>query len=229
MLYGKIIDGKFKFAPDTYISNDGNIVLSNFNTNQELMHEFGYKPVVEIYPETTLDLEMLKIYEEKEDKIVVTYSVNNTERYLNSMREEKIYKSKDNLANYLAEHPLKSCIKGGIEKKYTVTQEKQNQLTSVITSYLNSALPYMMVNEPIPESIKIYWNSMGCVCEEWTYEEITLLKKEIDEYVRPFVSIQQHLEVVICGLPTQKEIKELSVEFNEKNINLWMEHLNGQR
>ena len=228
MLYGKIIDGKFKFAPDTYISNDGNIVLSNFNTNQELMHEFGYKPVVEIYPETTLDLEMLKIYEEKEDKIVVTYSVNNTERYLNSMREEKIYKSKDNLANYLAGHPLKSCIKGGIEKKYTVTQEKQNQLTSVITSYLNSALPYMMVNEPIPESIKIYWNSMGCVCEEWTYEEITHLKKEIDEYVRPFVSIQQHLEVVICGLPTQKEIKELSVEFNEKNINLWMEHLNGQ-
>lgn len=228
MLYGKIIDGKFKFAPDTYISNDGNIVLSNFNTNQELMHEFGYKPVVEIYPETTLDLEMLKIYEEKDDKIVVTYSVNNTERYLNSMREEKIYKSKDNLANYLAEHPLKSCIKGGIEKKYTVTQEKQNQLTSVITSYLNSVLPYMMVNEPIPESIKIYWNSMGCVCEEWTYEEITLLKKEIDEYVRPFVSMQQHLEVVICGLPTQKEIKELSVEFNEKNINLWMEHLNGQ-
>lgn len=228
MLYGKIIDGKFKFAPDTYISNDGNIVLSNFNTNQELMHEFGYKPVVEIYPETTLDLEMLKIYEEKEDKIVVTYSVNNTERYLNSMREEKIYKSKDNLANYLAEHPLKSYIKGGIEKQYTVTQEKQNQLTSVITSYLNSALPYMMVNEPIPESIKIYWNSMGCVCEEWTYEEITHLKKEIDEYVRPFVSMQQHLEVVICGLPTQKEIKELSVEFNEKNINLWMEHLNGQ-
>ena len=229
MLYGKIIDGKFKFAPDTYISNDGNIVLSNFNTNQELMHEFGYKPVVEIYPETTLDLEMLKIYEEKEDKIVVTYSVNNTERYLNSMREEKIYKSKDNLANYLAEHPLKSCIKGGIEKKYTVTQEKQNQLTSGITSYLNSVLPYMMVNEPIPESIKIYWNSMGCVCEEWTYEEITLLKKEIDEYVRPFVSMQQHLEVVICGLPTQKEIKELSVEFNEVNINLWMEHLNGQK
>ena len=179
MLYGKIIDGKFKFAPDTYLSNDGNIVLSNFNTNQELMHEFGYKPVVEIYPETTLDLEMLKIYEEKDDKIVVTYSVNNTERYLNSMREEKIYKSKDNLANYLAEHPLKSCIKGEIEKKYTVTQEKQNQLTSGITSYLNSVLPYMMVNEPIPESIKIYGNSMGCVCEEWTYEEIILLKRKL--------------------------------------------------
>jgi len=28
-------------------------------------------------------------------------------------------------------------IKGVIEKNYTVTQEKQNQLTSVITSYLN--------------------------------------------------------------------------------------------
>lgn len=228
MLYGKIIDGKFKFAPDTYLSNDGNIVLSNFNTNQELMYEFGYKPVVEIYPETTLDLEMLKIYEEKEDKIVVTYSVNNTERYLNSMREEKIYKSKDNLANYLAEHPLKSYIKGGIEKQYTVTQEKQNQLTSVITSYLNSALPYMMVNEPIPESIKIYWNSMGCVCEEWTYEEVTHLKKEIDEYIRPLVSMQQHLEVVLYRLPTQIEIRELNVEFDEENINFWMEYLNGQ-
>ncbi|WP_419749293.1 hypothetical protein [Terrisporobacter petrolearius] len=228
MLYGKIIDGKFKYAPDTYVSNDGNIVLSNFNTNQELMYEFGYKPVVEIYPETTLDLEMLKMYEEKNDKIIITYTINNTEAFLNSMRKEKIYKSKDYLANYLAEHPLKSSIKGGIEKQYTVTQEKQNQLTSVITSYLNLALPYMMVNEPIPKSIRIYWNSMGCVCEEWTYEEITHLKKEIDEYVRPFVSMQQHLEVVICGLPTQKEIKELSVEFNEENINLWMEHLNGQ-
>ena len=41
--------------------------------------------------------------------------------------------------------------------------------------------------------------------------------------------MQQHLEVVICGLPTQKEIMELSVKFNEKNIDLWMEHLNGQK
>jgi len=221
MLYGKVIDGKFKYAPDTYVSNDGNTVIPNFSTNKELMYEFGYKPVVEIYPEATLDLEMIKKYEEKDGKIIITYSVNNTESYLSSIREEKIYKSKENLANYLAEHPLKSSIKGGVEKQYTVTQEKQNQLTSVITSYLNSALPYIVSNQPVSENIKIYWNSMGCICEEWTYEEISELKNKITVYVTPLVAIQQYLEVTLNGFNTQKEIKEFDISFTKENIKIW--------
>lgn len=222
MLYGKFIDGIFKYAPTTYVSNDGNTVIPNFSTNNELMYEFGYKPITEITPENSDNLKLIKKYDEKENEIVITYIVDNTESYLNSIREEKIYKSKENLANYLAEHPLKSSIKGGIEKEYTITQEKQNQLTSVITSYLNSALPYMIAKQPVPEDIKIYWNSMSCICEEWTYEEISALKNEITIHVTPLVAIQQYLEVTLNGFNTQKEIKEFDINFTEENIKVWL-------
>lgn len=222
MSYGKFIDGVFKDAPTTYVSNDGNTIIPNFNTNEELMHEFGYKIITEIIPENNNNLKLIKNYEEKENEIIITYTIDNTESYLSSLKEEKIYKSKENLANYLAEHPLKSSIKGGVEKQYTVTQEKQNQLTSVITSYLNSALPYMIANEPVPESIKIYWNSMGNICEEWTHEEISALKNEITAYVTPLVAVQQYLEVTLYGFTTQKEIKEFDIDFTEENIKTWL-------
>lgn len=225
MLYGKVIDGKFKYAPDTYITSDERIVIPNFNKSKELMYEFGYKPITEIYPKDDLDLKLLETYEEKGDEIIVTYIIDDTEKYLNSVREEKICKSKENLTNYLAKNPLKSSVKGGVEKLYTVTQEKQNLLSNVIVSYLNSALPYKIENKPIPDDIKIYWNCSGYICEEWTYEEITQLKQEMDEYIRPLVSMQQHLEVVLYGLPTQREIKELDVEFDEENIDFWMKYI----
>ena len=61
------------------------------------------------------------------------------EEYLDSLKENSdileakkqfILKSKENLAIYLDEHPLKSSCHGGKEQIYTVTLEKQSMLTS---------------------------------------------------------------------------------------------------
>lgn len=221
MLYGKIINGVFKYAPDTYVSSDGNTIIPNFNTNHELMNEFGYKQVIETYEETTLDLKLIKTFEEEDDKIIINYSVNNTEPFLNSIKEEKISQTKENLARYLEKHPLKSCVKGGIEKEYTITQEKQSQLTNAITTYLSLALPYMVSNQPVPEDIKIYWNSTGYIYEEWTYEEISTLKNEITVYVTPLVAMQQYLEITLRSFKTQKEIKEFDINFTDENVKIW--------
>lgn len=223
MNYGKIIDGKIKYAPDTYVSNDGTICISGFNTNKEMLKDFGYKPIKEIRPENIEGLTLLETYEETEIEIVVTYSVNNTESYLNSLRDQKIYESKENLVNYLATHPLKSTVKDGIERLYTVTQDKQNMLTNTITTYLNSSMPYILTNTEIPENIKtIYWNCSGHMYKKWTYEEICKLKDEINEYIRPLISMQQHLEVVLYGLPTQQEIKNLNIDYTHENIQFWL-------
>ena len=61
------------------------------------------------------------------------------EEYLDSLKENSdileakkqfILKSKENLAIYLDEHPLKSSCHGGKEQIYTVTLEKQSMFTS---------------------------------------------------------------------------------------------------
>lgn len=229
MNYGKIIEGNIKYAPDTYVSNDGAICISGFNTNKEMLKDFGYKPIKEIRPENIEGLTLLETYEETETEIVVTYVINNTDNYLNSLRDQKIYESKENLVNYLASHPLKSTVKDGVERLYTVTQDKQNRLTDIITTYLNLSMPYILSDTEIPDDIKtIYWNCAGHVYTKWTYEEICKLKKEIDAYVLPLVSMQQHIEVVLYGLPTQAEIKNLNIEYTQENIEFWLSNMSKE-
>lgn len=50
-MYGKLIDNKLSIAPINYI--DENTTILNFNLNEDVMKEYGYKPVVEVErPET---------------------------------------------------------------------------------------------------------------------------------------------------------------------------------
>lgn len=44
MKYAKLNNGALEFAPKNYKSNDGQIIF-NFNLNEDLMQEYGYKPV----------------------------------------------------------------------------------------------------------------------------------------------------------------------------------------
>ena len=41
MLYGKLINNEIVYAPDTYVSSV--ITIENFNKDENLMKEFGYK------------------------------------------------------------------------------------------------------------------------------------------------------------------------------------------
>lgn len=122
----------------------------------------------------------------------------NPENYLNyivnpeldKLKNEKIAESKTLLAEYLSSHPLFSKAKYEEGRYYTVTEEKQRQLTSkmaLYNIYSQQSLSYPLLK----------WNDVGNICEDWTVEELTKLAMEIDAYVTPLVEKQQAYEKMV--------------------------------
>lgn len=122
----------------------------------------------------------------------------NPENYLNyivnpeldKLKNEKIAESKTLLAEYLSSHPLFSKAKYEEGRYYTVTEEKQRQLTSKMAMYniyFQQSLSYPLLK----------WNDVGNICEDWTVEELTKLAMEIDAYVTPLVEKQQAYEKMV--------------------------------
>lgn len=123
---------------------------------------------------------------------------NNPENYLNyivnpeldKLKNEKIVKSKTLLAEYLSSHPLFSKAKYEEGRYYTVTEEKQRQLTSKMAMY--NIYSQQSLSYPL-----LKWNDVGNICEDWTVEELTKLAMEIDAYVTPLVEKQQAYEKMV--------------------------------
>lgn len=139
---------------------------------------------------------------------------------LQTLKENQIKLSKNNLSKYLEDHPLFSKCKYEEGRYYNVTSEKQQQLTSKVlmaTMYQQAGLPY-----------KLTWNDSGDTCEEWDLMQLQQLSMEIDAYVTPLVSVQQHIEVDIKNCTTQEEVLQVDVEFTENNINKYMNVIGGE-
>lgn len=123
---------------------------------------------------------------------------NNPENYLNyivnpeldKLKNEKIVESKTLLAEYLSSHPLFSKAKYEEGRYYTVTEEKQRQLTSKMAMY--NIYSQQSLSYPL-----LKWNDVGNICEDWTVEELTKLAMEIDAYVTPLVEKQQAYEKMV--------------------------------
>lgn len=138
----------------------------------------------------------------------------------------KIYQinySKKKLAEYLANNPLVSNIHGGVDKKYSVTQEKQNQLTS-ITLMANSVATQNESIKNNPEltdeqkkemyiNYNLTWNSTGEPCEPWELNDLMILGYQINEYVKPLVTEQQYIEVAIKSKNTIEDIKGVPIDY----------------
>ena len=75
-MYGKIINGELVFAPVNYKTSDG-VLITNFNTNEDLMIKYGFKKINGIKPEYDEDKEciIVKSFEELTDEIKVDYEV----------------------------------------------------------------------------------------------------------------------------------------------------------
>lgn len=75
-MYGKIINGKLIFAPINYKTSDG-ILITNFNTNEDLMKKYGFKKINGVEPEYDEERECLIIssFEELDTEIKVAYEV----------------------------------------------------------------------------------------------------------------------------------------------------------
>ena len=218
-MYGKIIDGVFHEAPETYTFGNG-FTVTNFNNDITLLTEMGYKEVVKFDAPIDTRFKYIFTYEEKDGKIFENRKLDTNEELLDDLKVRRIEQTKKDLARYLEENPLVSACKGGVEKKYTVTLEKQNQLTSTVADFLSNALRIILAGTPIEQiDLPIYWNAQGDICEKWAYAEIYQLKNEMMSYVRPIVEYQRCLEAKINKQKSQDAIYNLDCYFNKDKIN----------
>lgn len=157
---------------------------------------------------------------------------------LATLKKNQILLSKKNLAKYLEEHPLLSTCKYKEGKYYNITEEKQNQLTSTLASYMSDILPQLVIGmstsqvtitsmeqflltlDNLPQMIT--WNDTGGVCETYSYKELYTLKCEIMDTVKPLVSLQQTMEVKINECNTQEEVLDINVEYTQEVVNKWL-------
>lgn len=123
-----------------------------------------------------------------------------------ALKEKKIQESKEQLATWLANNPMESEIHNPEGEYYTVTQEKQAQLTQLLTLY-------SMAKQSGTE-MQLTWNASGGICEEWTYEQLSTLSFQIASYVLPRVKKQQQLEVQINECTTAEEVNEIEIEYD---------------
>ena len=115
----------------------------------------------------------------------------------------RIQKSKDDLESYLEAHPI-TWTDGN---QYSITREKQQQLTSKILSATLAAqtsTPYTLT-----------WNATGQKCTEWTLENLTALAFAIDCKVTSLVSYQQSKEVAMQEATTMDELNAIEVDYDE--------------
>lgn len=157
---------------------------------------------------------------------------------LATLKKNQILLSKKNLAKYLEEHPLLSTCKYEEGRYYNITEEKQNQLTSTLASYMSDILPQLVIGmstaqvtitsmeqflltlDNLPQTIT--WNDTGGVCEIYSYKELYTLKCEIMDTVKPLVSLQQTMEVKINECNTQEEVLNVNVEYTQEVVNKWL-------
>lgn len=124
---------------------------------------------------------------------------------LDKSKNIKITFSKKALEEWLQENPLFSTVHNPSGEYYTVTQEKQTQLTQMITLATLAA----HTSQPFIPT----WNSTSNVCEEWTIQELTALTFEITSYVLPRVQKQQHIEILIRECQTIEEVEAVEIDY----------------
>lgn len=155
--------------------------------------EYDYNEFVE--EKSLLDMDDLNSNPEK----YLNYIVNPE---LDKLKNEKIEESKTLLAEYLSSHPLFSKAKYEEGRYYTVTEEKQRQLTSKMAMY--NIYSQQSLSYPL-----LKWNDVGNTCEDWTVEELTKLAMEIDAYVTPLVEKQQAYEKMVQKVSNIEEFNTI--------------------
>lgn len=122
---------------------------------------------------------------------------------LEPLKETRIAQSKSDLQSYLSNHPLQWTD----GKYYTITAEKQQQLTSKLLSATfaqQAGTPY-----------DLKWNDTEQVCVSWTLENLTALAFAIDARVTALVTYQQEKERQIRDAETLENLESIVVNYDE--------------
>lgn len=120
---------------------------------------------------------------------------------LEEAKDARIAASKSDLETYLAEHPLQWTD----GEYYSITAEKQNQLTSKIMA--------ATMAQTLSTDYTLTWNSTGEVCKEWTLQDLSALAFAIDARVTKLVSYQQTQEVAMRNAATMDELNAITVDY----------------
>lgn len=122
-------------------------------------------------------------------------------RTLQKLKDARIAQSKADLEIYLAEHPLQWTD----GEYYSITAEKQNQLTSKIMA--------ATMAQTLSTDYTLTWNSTGEVCKEWTLQDLSALAFAIDARVTKLVGYQQAQEVAMRNAETLDELNAITVDY----------------
>lgn len=125
---------------------------------------------------------------------------------LESIKNYKINQSKLLLAEWLEANPMKSSCHGGVPKYYTVTAEKQYMFTSKYTAHVS------LQQASVPDVMS--WNASGEPCEVWTDEECIQFISEMNNYITPLVTAQQHFEVSINACNSIEEVNQITIDYS---------------
>lgn len=131
----------------------------------------------------------------------LTYNVDEDKLTLEELKEYLIKKNKKNLSEYLYDHPMTYN-----DKQYTITEEKQNQLTGVLNAY-NYA-------KAIGVDIPLTWNETGGLCETYTFEQLVAIYLQMLNVVKPIVTYQQEHEIKIRNAKTKEEALAVDITFD---------------
>ena len=152
---------------------------------------------VRVYPPVSTTETIRKLVSEVNE---ITYNVDTSSLTLEELKDYLIKKNKNNLERYLENHPM---VTNG--KTYTVTSDKQNQLTGVLNAYTLAQAAGM--------EIPLTWNETGEECTPYTFEELVGLYLEMLAYVKPIVTYQQHAEISIRNAQTVEEVMAIDIDF----------------
>lgn len=117
-------------------------------------------------------------------------------------KQKRIQQSKTDLASYLESHPLQWTD----GEHYSITSEKQQQLTSKIMA--------ATMAQTLSTDYTLTWNSTGEVCKEWTLSDLAALAFAIDARVTALVTYQQTQEVAMRNATTQEELDAIIVDYD---------------
>lgn len=75
-MYGRLINGELEYAPINYKLVDNRIIL-NFNKNEDIMKQYGYKNVIDIVPSYDKNTQYVQIsgYDETDEAIIINYEI----------------------------------------------------------------------------------------------------------------------------------------------------------
>ena len=212
MQYAILVDDELVYAKEYYICQDETVVI-NFNKNEDIMIKYGFKPVIDnppTYDKTKEELCKVGILDDI-DSLKVLYAIKPLD--LEPIKLEKILQTKEDLATYLFNNPIFSTCHYKEGAYYSATSEKQAQLTQLLTAY--------MLDAQMGIATELHWNSTGNMCEVYTFEELTQLRREMFNFVLPLVSLQQYIEVQVRNAETVAEIENIDDEISiEKAIEL---------